>query len=550
MTASGLFTGAKVFTGSGEDDFASAFRVEDGVFTWVGDERAVAGSRSTDLGGRTVLPGLLDMHTHPAVMAARGDAVDCNPPTVTSLAGLLDALRGHPAIGAGPQEWIVGSGFDDARYPEGRPPTACDLDTVSATQPVFVWRCDGHSASCNTRALEIAGVAAETPDPPGARFERDAAGNPTGVLTEHAAARAVADVIPVPDAAGFARRIADLDVQFLSHGITGVCDLLSTYAPDPLATFRAARELGFHPRAALYLGWTPDLADLAEGDLDGDVRVAGIKVFVDGAFSNRTAWVDEPYPDSVDHGIRSITDDDLRAAADWARRNRAQLAIHAMGDRALNRVVDVLGDQRPWLDGVPSVRLEHATLVAPALLQRLLSAPMSFGIGTHTIFLFAETDAYRSNLGTAQARVAYPIRSLYASGIPLALSSDRPATAWNDADDVFVSVQAAVRRLAHDESDIGQDEAVTLPQALLLYTGRARQLADLGAVGVIAPGTAADFVVLDRDVFAVSDDEIATVHVAETWIAGERVWAAASSLTSVESTSPSTNQHSDAARER
>lgn len=520
----GLFRNAKVFTGRAEDDFATAFRIEDGRVSWVGDQAEVAGQAATDLGGRTVLPGLLDVHTHPAVMAAQADAIDCLPPRVTSLAALLDRLRDHPSYGSGPEAWILGTGFDDARFPEGRAPTAADLDTVSTSQPVLVRRCDGHSASCNTRALDLAGITSATADPPGARFERDADGNPTGVLTEIAAVDAVADRIPAPDAATIARRLADLDEHFLSHGLTGVCDLLSSFVPDPLPAFRAARELGFRPRVALYPGWQPGLADLTEEDRTGPIKIAGVKVFADGAFSNRTAWVEDPYPDSCEHGIRSIGDEELRQAADWARRNRVQLAVHAMGDRALNRVVDLLGDDEPWLDGVPSVRIEHATLVAPGLVERLDRARVGFGIATHTIFLFAETSAYRNNLGPDQARVAYPIRSLHDSGLPLALTSDRPATAWDDADDVFCSVAAAVRRLAHDGTDIGRPEAVTVPQALLLYTGRARTLADLGPVGVLEPGSAGDFVVLDRDIFTVPADEFAEVRVAETWIAGNRCW--------------------------
>lgn len=522
-----LFTNANVFTGRSANDRATAFRVEGGVITWVGESAEVAGEASTDLGGRVVLPGLLDLHTHPAVMATRGDAVDILPPAVTSIASLVAKLREHPALGAARDAWITGNGYDDTTYPEGRPPNRHDLDQVSADQPIIIWRCDSHSAAANTRALEIAGIDASTPDPFGAHFERDADGIPTGQLVEHNAVRAVAAHLPIPDAAGYARILADFDEHFLSHGITGVCDLLSSYVPDHLATFRAARELGLRTRVNLYPGWTADLPDLEPGDTEGPVRIAGCKVLVDGAFSNRTAWVQEPYPDSHDHGIPALTDEELRGALEWSRRNGVQLAVHAMGDAALHHVVDLLGDEEPWLEGIPSLRFEHATLVSSDLIARLEAARMEFGIATHTIFLFAETAAYRENLGPEQAPIAYPVRSLLASSLPLALSSDRPATAWDDADDVFVSVEAAVRRVAHDGTDIGAAEAVTVEEALLLYTSRAARLVRFDArVGVLEPGAAGDFVVLDRDVFALPAEQIHEVHVAETWIAGERVWSA------------------------
>ena len=161
----GLFVDAKVFLGTGEDDFATAFRIDDGVFTWVGDTSDVAGEPATELGGATVLPGLLDVHSHPSMLAGLAGAVSCLPPDVDSLAGLLDRMRTHPALGRGADHWIEGFGFDESGYPEGRKPTRHDLDRVSATQAVFVRRCDSHSMVCNTRALELAGITRDTPDP-------------------------------------------------------------------------------------------------------------------------------------------------------------------------------------------------------------------------------------------------------------------------------------------------------------------------------------------------------------------------------------------------
>jgi predicted amidohydrolase YtcJ len=195
-----------------------------------------------------------------------------------------------------------------------------------------------------------------------------------------------------------------------------------------------------------------------------------------------------------------------------------------MGDRALRYVVDVLGGEQPWLADRPSVRLEHATLFPPDLIDRLGAGPMEFGIATHSIFFFAEYGSYARNLSTDQFAVAYPIRSLYERVRCTALSSDAPATSWSDADDVFVSVQAAVLREAHDGADFNRAEAVTVPQALLLYTGRARLVTPFDRVGLIQPGFEGSFVVLDRDVFTIPPREIDRVRVSETWIRGERVF--------------------------
>lgn len=526
MTMQQVFTNAKVFTGAGEDAFASAFRITDGVFDWVGDAADVSGADAVDLGGRTVLPGLIDSHTHPALMAGTAAAAECFPPAVTSADDLVEALRAHAETVTAEGAWILGRGFDDTKFPERRMPTAADLDRVSADRPVLVWRCDAHSAVCNAKALEVAGITASTPDPVGARFERNADGSPNGVLTEIAAVAAVTAFIPAPTRDEQVAAIVALGEELASRGIVAVCDLLSTRIDDPVTTFRAAAERGLRTRVALYPGWDPEhpLADLAPSDTQGQVRVAGVKVVLDGAYSNRTAWVHEPYPDSCDHGLRLVADEDVRAAADWARRNGVQLAVHAMGDQALDRVVELFADDEPWLSGIPSVRIEHATIVSDDYVRRLREARMSFGIATHTVFFFAEYDGYEKALRAEQVTDAYPIARLYAGVEALALSSDRPATAWSGADDVMLSVEAAVRRRTYNGIDFGPAAAITAAQALMLYTGRARMLSPLEHVGEIAPGFDGSFAVLERDVFTVPAEEIAEVRVAETWVRGERVF--------------------------
>jgi predicted amidohydrolase YtcJ len=520
-----LFVNAKVFIGTGEHDFATAFRIEDGVFTWVGDESEVTGG--TDLGGRTVLPGFLDVHSHPSMLAGLAGAVPCLPPEVSSLADLLDRLRTHPGLGGG--DWIEGYGFDESGWPEGRKPTRRDLDQVSTTQPVYVLRCDSHSLVCNTVALELAGIARDTPDPENGRIGRDADGEPDGLLAERPAWDRLLSLRPPVGHDEQVARLAGLDAHFLERGIVAVGDLMATLTTDePLRLFRDAERAGLRPQVTLYPLWNDlvaaGLPELTEDDRTGRVRIAGVKLVMDGAYSDRTAWTDDAYPGSCDHGLQTASDDDLRRALAWARRNGVQVAVHAMGDRSLRYVVDVLGDEEPWLPDRPSVRLEHATLFSAELIDRLDAATMDFGVATHSIFFFAEHAAYARNLSEKQSAVAYPIRSFYERVPATALSSDTPATSWSDADDVFVSVRAAVLREAHDGAGFNPAEAVTVAQALLLYTGRARLLAPFDGVGLIQPGFEGSFVVLDRDVFTVPPREIDRVRVAETWIRGEQVF--------------------------
>lgn len=530
--ASQLFVNGRIFTGRSEDDFASMFRITDGIFAWVAESPVshdMPDESVIDLRGRTVIPGLLDVHTHPAFMAALVNSVMCLPPEVTSLAALLDKLRTHPNIGKDADSWIEGFGYDESKYPEGRGPTADDLDEVSTSQPILVLRCDGHSAVCNHRGLELAGITAATPDPAGAAYGRSADGSPNGLLIESRATNSVAAVIPTPDLEQQTENLASLNKHFLERGIVGIGDLCATWMPSPLQTFRRAEKRGLLPQCALYYEWSTvvrdGFADLTDDDRSGRIKIAGLKLFMDGAYSNRTAWTEEPYPGGHDHGMHTLSDDELRAAVTWARRNRVQVAVHAMGDRALNHVLDMFADEEPWMGELPSIRLDHATLFSREMIDRVTAARMSFAVVSHSIFLFAEYDSYQRNLSPAQFEIAYPISSFYRHLPFAALSSDAPTTAWADADNVFVSIKAAVLRQAYNGADIGRAEAVTVPQALLLYTGRARQVAPLDGVGLIEKGYEGSFVVLDRDVFSVPAQEIDQVTVAETWIQGQKVFS-------------------------
>lgn len=519
--ASQLYVNAKVFTGTGPDHFASAFGITDGVFDWVGESADVLGEQALDLEGATVLPGLLDVHTHPAMLATLADSIPVFPPRVTSLRELLDRLREHPNRGKDDGSWIEAFGYDDAKYPDGRP-TRQTLDTISMTQAVFARRSDGHTATVNSKALELAGITHDTPDPPGARYERDDHGELTGVLTELAAVEAVHAARPAKTSHEEVGDIVALSDRFLSHGIVAVNDMFADLVPDPLQRFRAAAERGFRPQVVMFLSWYPDMPDLPEDEKKGQVTVGGVKLFLDGVYSNRTAWVENPYPGTVDdHGVRTLGDEDLLAAVEWARRNRVQVAIHVMGDRSMSHVLDLFEGEQPWLGGLPSIRLEHATLVRPEMVDRLARARMRFGVVTHSIFFFAEYDSYARNLAPEQVPIAYPIRALYERTPLLAMASDTPATAWEDADDVFTSVQAAVDRRAYDGSDMNQAEKITVGQALHLYTGKAAEMSALTGVGLIAPGYEGNFVVLDRDVFSAEPSEIAKTEVQRTIVRGE-----------------------------
>ena len=154
------------------------------------------------------------------------------------------------------------------------------------------------------------------------------------------------------------------------------------------------------------------------------------------------------------------------------------MVFHAMGDRGIEHIIDLLADKEPWMDGeVPSVRLDHATLLDGDQIRRINEAKMNFGVVTQIIFFFAEHDSYVQNLSESQYRRAYPVKTFYDNLDHVALSSDAPATTWADPDNVFISIKAAVERKAYNGADIVREEAITVPQAVRLYTARSVELA-------------------------------------------------------------------------
>ena len=525
------FVNGRIFTGHDEREFVSAFRVADGRFTWIGDAADVADAAAVDLGGRTVVPGFVDIHTHPTLVAMTVQAVPCIVPEVLDIPGMIEALRRHPNFGKGADDWIEGWGYDESKLAEHRTPTAEDLDRVSTTQPVYVLRSDCHSGVCNTRALQLAGITRDTPAPEGARFGRHANGEPNGVLEELGANDVVMRAKSSRDFQGRVDAIRRTREHYDERGIVAMTEMMANTSPfDDLEVFRAAAAQGLGQQVLLYFEWSKLkenlIPDLTDEQRTGRVRFAGIKMFADGSMSGRTAWVSEPYAESEDHGYPTITVEAMQAGYEWARRNRVQVSVHAMGDLALQRVIDFFADEEPWMGpDIPSVRLEHATLLTDEQMRRLSDATMSFGVATQIIFFFAEYESYAANLTASQFRRAYPIRTFYDRIERLGLSSDAPATTWADPDDVFVSIQAAVTRRAYNGADIVPDQALTVPEAVLLYTARAATLGRYEEpVGRIAEGREANFVVLDRDLFTIDPGAIHETRVAETWMRGEKVF--------------------------
>jgi predicted amidohydrolase YtcJ len=502
----------------------SALLVRSGRVEAVGDaellRRRFPGAPVLDLGDVTVTPGLTDAHVHLVEWALSRQGVDLAPATspVEAAARVATFAGG---LGAG---WVTGRGWDPHRWSEA--PHRGHLDGVLPDRPVLLQSHDMHSLWANTAALRAAGIHAGTPNPEGGRIERDAEGEPTGVVRDNAMPL-LQRAVPPPGAAE--RRAALQEAQSELHrlGITGV----HTVEPDTLSLLESVREAGqlrvrvlqhlpvFHLDEALRLG-------LRSGFGGEWLRIGGVKMFLDGALGSRTALLREPYEGTSDRGVQTLPADVFR---DVVRRGSAAglaMTVHAIGDAANDLALEVLTSDAARLDGPVPHRIEHAQLLG---LDRLGLGggppdPALRGLvcSMQPVHILADWRAADRHWGR-RSRGAYALRSLEAAGATLALGSDAPV----EPPDPRIGLYAAIARQDLVGEPAGgwyREEALTPLRALAGYTMGAARAAGDPRQGRLAPGAFADLVAWDRDPLGAEPRELLDMNAVLTMVHGEVVW--------------------------
>lgn len=523
-----LFTNGNIFTATDEQTFHRSMLVTDGKISWIGDNpQNLNFDKTVDLQGHTILPGLIDVHTHPKYIADALHGVACTPPLVNSIKEMQEALRKSPAFGKGPNTWIEGWGFDETKLAEHRSPNCHDLDEVSTTQPIFIYRSDCHSSVGNSKALELAGIDRNTPNPAGGFIGHFANGEPNGFMREVAASQLL---IRAKSSLSY-----DTDVQnmvnssrhYLQNGLVAIGEMMGRLKPyDSEELYHDADTKGFKPKTALYYVFdelNPDQA--LRPHTDHQLRIAGIKLFMDGSVSGETAYNKAKYPNGK-QGVCLTDANKLKSAVAFARKNKLQVAIHAMGDAANELVVKTTKDINPWLTDRPSIRIEHASLLNDDLIRDIKNAKMNYAICTQPIFFFAEEESYRDYLTNDQRANAYRCRSMINTGRLFALSSDAPCTPWAEPDSPFINIYAAVTRKSSTGRVLNSTEAISVPEAVLAYTKWPAEIGGFKQNGQLTPGKDADFVVLNDNIFTVPQEDLKSIHVIQTWINGQQVYQA------------------------
>lgn len=478
-----------------------------------------------DLEGKTVVPGFIDSHLH---LVSLGMSLrNLSLSGVRSIRELQERVSRH-ASRLAQDEWVVGRGWDQDLLDEKRFPTRKDLDEAGSGRPVYLTRSCGHLAVLSSRALEVVGISRETPDPPGGQIDRDAYGDPTGILREAALGIASAK-IPGPERSSLAEMTAEAMKHLLSLGITSVhANDGSRRLEDMPAIYRSAHVGGAPLRIYWDLPYSllPELAatPLRTGDGDDYVRIGAVKIMADGSLGGRTAALEKPYADDRStSGILVTPPDRLREAVYTCHALGMQVAIHAIGDRAVRVALEAIGHAQSRIVRSPlRHRVVHAQILSPLLMSEMKRARAIADIQPK----FITTDRHWAlqRVGPERIRSSYAWRTMQRSGLMLAGGSDCPVEPANPCYGIY----AAVTRQDLDGEPSGgfyPNERVSVEDAIRMFTmGGAYGSFQENIKGTLEPGKLADFVVLSDDIFQISPDEIKDLEVLRTVVGGETVY--------------------------
>jgi hypothetical protein len=533
-----IFIATDIITMAAERPSADAIYVRSGVIAGLGsldDIRALAGTDADeiDLGTAALLPGLIEVHTHPTASALLGTAIDVSGFTHDSRAEIMATLR-DAADSFSPTPWLIAFGWDPVMVADLEPPTLAELDRIAPDQPMVVLTQMMHDAYANSAALAAANIDRTTENPTGAEFVRDADGQLTGTVREVAAIARLLEAMP---AAPIGAADLLLSLQYAKYARAGYTTLavLGTASNEkrPIEMIaKLSQDERVPVRTVVYGlphqldegGWQP-------GSVNARFHLRGVKFWMDGSpFAGGAAWA-EPYENTpltlerlhlAPNHAPKLNYSEAEFEKEFERFHKAgfQVAVHVQGERAIDRVLDVterVQARTPRPDA--RHRLEHNALITRPQLQRALA------LGVTPSFFIDHIRFYGHRLpeivGEARTTRYMPIGTAIALGHRATLHSDNPATPIAP----LRVLQTAVARSPRANADvIAPDERLSIEQALGAMTiNAAWQLGMEDRIGSLEVGKSADFTVLDRNPLEVETGALTEIKVLGTWIDGQPV---------------------------
>jgi predicted amidohydrolase YtcJ len=534
---------AHIYTPTG---WKEAVAIRDGKIIALGTNgqvtaKAPATAQRIDLAGKTVFPGLHDMHVHP--MGAGAQMVQCHFSQDATPQQIIEAVA-RCATDKKPGEWITGGQWQGIAFGDAGPNKAM-LDQVTPNNPVLLTDVSGHSSWANSVALKLAGVTRETPNPQGGVIERDAAGEPTGVLRE-VASQLLSSHVPPPGAEQNAAALKRALDRLLATGVTTLVD--AVVAPSIAQAYDdldGKGELVQQVRGCLVYGRS------IAGDASFDALLAQrrqyerpkfrtdcVKVFMDGVpTAGHTAALLEPYADNPpgmkdsgrERGILMVAPAELDPLVTKWDKMGLTVKFHAVGDAASKAVLDAIAFARK-ANGPngPMHDVAHLTLLAPDQVSRARSLRVTFEFSPYLWFPTIINDEQLKAVGPKLMSRAWPVREAIDSGALVVVGSDWP-TGTPTANPWIGMETLVTRRVPGDLGNgpaIAATEAITLREAVDLFTiNGARQMGDAKVRGSIELGKIADLIVLDQDPFAVPLNQVHKTTVEKVFIDGRQVFS-------------------------
>jgi predicted amidohydrolase YtcJ len=543
-----LFHG-RILTVDSRDSIAEALAIRDGKIIAVGTDRdmlqlAGAATRRIDLHGRTATPGLVDSHAH----VADAGVQQLYHVHLSDASAVADVVRrvqaGIAGLKAG--EWLQGDGWDEGKLAERRYVTAADLDRVSPQNPVWLMHTTGHYGVGNSAALRLAKITAASKDPPAGTIDRDAGGQPTGILKE-SAMDAVVDLIPPPTPQqqrdGILKSIDDLH----SEGITAVKDpAIGQPVWDAYRELLRADKLSEHVCVLWYAGTTLTSARAALTRIqglprppqslgDGRLLSCGAKIFMDGSGGARTAWLSQVWHknsteiDPGNFGYPSTDPEIYRQMVRLFHQAGVHVGTHAIGDRAIDWVVDTYAQV---LSETPTMGLRHsiihANIPSDHAIETMAALEKRYDAAypeAQAPFMWWIGDTYAGNFGPELSLRLVPLETFLKSGVRWAGGSDYPVTPFAARYGLWASVERETLKGTYGAHPFGTAESVDIHAALRSYTSwGARQLFLDDRIGSLEVGKDADIAVWDRDMYTIPAAELRRLKCTMTLLHGQVVF--------------------------
>ena len=468
--------------------------------------------------GQTVIPGFFDAHGH--VMGMGFGALTLDLSDTSSLAEALAKISQYAADNPG-RQWIIGNGWNQEAWGLGRFPTAAELDSVVADRPVFLSRVDGHAVWVNGAAMAAAGISSATKSPGGGNIEKSG-GKPTGIFVDTA--------MDLFDAAIPSPKPVDRDVALskaqdilLASGVTSIADMGTTM--QDWQSFRRAGDKGqLKVRIISYAAEIENMIAIAGPGpspwlYDDHLRLAGVKLYIDGALGSRGALLKKPYADKAgESGLAMLSSAQLKNKMSRAAMDGFQTAVHAIGDQANDDILSAIEELGYTYRGDRRWRVEHAQIVDPVDIGRFAATGTIASM--QPVHQTSDRLMAEARLGTDRLVGAYAWQSLLATGAKLAFGTDVPVESPNP----FAGLAAAMTREDAAGEPFGgwmPKEKLNREQAWNAYTNGAAYAAFAeDRLGSLEPGKRADFLIIDQDILLATPEQIRNAQVLQTWIAG------------------------------